>query len=105
MESDLKIPQIGQTCPALSNENYDYHLSGDCNIYCICVLNDKPCLGRRIEDPDDASSQFFSRGKCMISQNGLKKCPAYGLSKDTLSTILREKMENTLNEKLKSFNK
>jgi hypothetical protein len=98
---DLSTPQIGTTCPALRNENYEYHLSGDCKPFCICSLNDQPCKGRRIEDPNDQSSQFFSRGKCMISQSGLKSCPVYGASKETFAQIIKDKMQKALDEKLK----
>lgn len=102
---DLITPQIGTTCPALTNENYEYHLSGDCKPFCICSLNDQPCKGRIIADPDDQSSQFFSRGKCMISQSGLKSCPVYGASKETFAQIIKDKMQKELDKKLKAVGK
>lgn len=102
---DLYTPEIGTTCPALSNENYEYHLAGDCKVYCICTLNDQPCKGRVISDPEDRSSQFFGRGKCMISKSGLKSCPAYGLSKETFTLIVKDKMQKELEQKLKLINK
>lgn len=103
MNIDLKIPQIGTTCPALTNENYEYHLSGDCKNFCICSLNNKPCKGRRIGDPDGASSDFFSRGKCMVSINGLKSCPVHGISKETFVLILKDKMQKELDDKLRNL--
>ena len=103
--NELRIPQIGTTCPALTNENYDYHLSGDCRKFCICTLNNQPCTGRRIEDPNNQSSQFFSRGRCMIDDAGLKKCPVYGSSKETFAKIIKDKMQKELEEKLKNINK
>lgn len=102
IDNDLTIPAIGTTCPALTNENYSYHLSGDCEVFCICSLNDQPCKGRRIEDPGNQSSRFFSRGKCMISQEGLKSCPVYGSSKETFKQIIKDKMQKELAEKLKN---
>lgn len=90
----------GITCPALYKENYEYHLSGHSAEFCLCILNDEPCKGRVISDPDDQSSQFFSRGKCTIDMEEIKKCPMYGMSKETFQTILKEKAEKELNEKL-----
>lgn len=97
---EYRVPVIGETCPALINENYDYHLSGDCAEFCICSLNGLACTGRVISDPDDTSSQFFSRGKCMINQKGLERCPLYGASKETFVQVLRDKAQKELNEKL-----
>lgn len=91
---------VGITCPALYKEDYDYHLSGDCDDYCRCIINDEPCKGREIEDPEDRSSQFFSRGRCIINMEEIKKCPMYGMSKETFQTILKERTEKELNEKL-----
>jgi len=102
---DLTTPQIGTTCPALTNENYEYRLSGDCKPFCICSLNDQPCTGRSIEDPEDRSSNFFSRGKCMISQRGLKRCPVFGASNETFAQIIKDKMQKELDEKLKHIGK
>lgn len=99
---DLITPAIGTTCAALINENYDYHLSGDCDPFCICILNGRACHGRVIEDPDDQSTRFFSRGKCLISQSGLKSCPIYGASKETFVQIIKDKAQKELEEKLKS---
>lgn len=91
----------GTICPALKNEDYEYGLSGDvADEKCLCVLNDEPCMGRVIIDPDDQSSQFFSRGKCAFDMDEIKKCPAYGLSKETLKLILKEKVEKETEEKL-----
>ena len=95
--------KIGTTCPALTKENYEYHLSGDARDYCRCILNDRACTGRVISDPDDASSRFFSRGKCSIEQKGLEKCPLYGSSKETFRQIIKDKAEKELEDKLKHF--
>lgn len=102
-EDLIEKPKEGVTCPALYKENFEYHLSGDCKKFCLCILNDKACTGRYIHDPKDSSSQFFSRGKCSISKQGLKQCPNYGLSKNTLKSILKEKLEKEIEEKLKHF--
>jgi len=67
----------GITCPALTKENYEYHLSGDAASFCICILNELPCKGRVIRDPDHQSSQFFSRGKCVIDMDKIITCPMY----------------------------
>ncbi|MFA6090056.1 MAG: hypothetical protein WC755_09445 [Candidatus Woesearchaeota archaeon] len=96
----MSTPVIGATCPALYKENYEYHLSGDSAEYCLCILNDQKCAGRVISDPDDQSSQFFSRGKCSIDMEKIKKCPMYGMSKETFQTILKEKAQKELDEKL-----
>ena len=95
--------KIGATCPALTKENYEYHLSGDAADYCRCILNGRACSGRVISDPDEASSRFFSRGKCSISQKGLEKCPLYGGSKEVFIQILKDKSEKDLEGKLKHF--
>ena len=100
---DWSKPVIGTTCPVLTNENYEYHLSGDCEEFCICSLNNKKCTGRVIADTDDQSSQFFSRAKCLISQKGLRKCPVYGSSKETFQSIIKEKSMREMEEKLKNI--
>lgn len=100
---DLTTPKIGTTCPALVNENYQYHLSDDCEPFCVCSLNNQPCKGRRIVDPEDHSSQFFSRAKCMISQRGLESCPVFGVSKETFGHIIKDKMRQELDAKIKNL--
>lgn len=95
--------EIGTTCPALTKENYSYMLSGDCSEYCICSLTDKPCIGRTITDPNDQSSQFFSRAKCGIDKEELKYCPVYGVSKETFAAIVTDRSLHTFKEKLKNF--
>jgi hypothetical protein len=101
----IPVPEIGTTCPALSKENYDYMLSGDCEEFCICSVNGHKCAGRTIEDPLDYSSQFFSRGMCNIDFEKIKRCPLYGVSKETFALIVKDRMEKELNEKLKLINK
>jgi len=96
----VKAPEIGTTCPALTNENYKYHLSGDAADYCICAITGNGCFGRVISDPDDQSSQFFSRGKCSIDLEEIKRCPLYGVSKETFQTVLKDRAQQEFNEKV-----
>jgi len=95
-----KTPVIGTTCPALTKENYKYHLSGDCDEFCRCSITEKPCLGREISDPDDQTSRFFSRGKCSINLNKIKKCPLYGVSKETFQAVLKDRAQREFEEKV-----
>lgn len=97
---NLITPQKGATCPALTNENYEYHLSGDAASFCVCTLNDLGCKGRVIEDPDDQSSQFFSRGKCMIDTEKIKTCPMFGCTAETFKNVLKDKMQKEMKDKL-----
>ena len=101
----IPVPEIGTTCPALSKENYEYHLSGDAEAFCICSVSGHKCAGRTIEDPLNYSSQFFSRGMCNIDFEKIKRCPLYGVSKETFALIVKDRMEKELNEKLKLINK
>jgi hypothetical protein len=102
--SKSKNPIIGTTCPALIKENYEYQLSGDCSSFCICTLNDRRCVGFKVEDPEDRSSNFCSRGKNILDENRLKTCPAYGISKESFVLIVKDKMQKQLNEKLNNIN-
>lgn len=95
-----KSPVVGTTCPALTKENYKYHLSGDCDEFCRCSITAKPCLRREIDDPDDASSQFFSRGKCSINFEKIKRCPLYGVSKEMFQSVLKDRASREFNEKV-----
>lgn len=100
--SDLKTPKIGTTCPALMDENYEYDLSGDAyNGHNKCMLNGKTCVGIVVTDPEDRSSQFFSRGKPSVDMDAIQECPVYGSSKETIMTIVKEKAEADLAKKLK----
>ena len=101
----INVPIIGTTCPALTKENYEYHLSGDATDFCVCSITGNSCFGRVISDPHDQSSQFFSRGMCNIDYNRIKKCPLYGVSKETFALVIKDRMENELNEKLNNINK
>jgi hypothetical protein len=92
---------ISTTCPALINENYEYHLSGDCRKYCSCMIHNKQCIGIYIEDPEDRSNHFFSRAKCAIDTEEIKKCPLYGSSKAQFIQLVKEKSQKELDEKLK----
>ena len=100
-----KPPIIGTTCPALMNENYDYHLSGDCLQFCRCILNDKRCLGFHVDDPNDQSTQFFSRGVNVFDKEKIKMCPVYGSSKEIITMILRDKNESELKIKINNISK
>ncbi len=88
------------TCPALTNENYDYHLSGDAAAFCTCAITDNPCFGRRISDPDNQSNQFFSRGKCSIDETNIRRCPMYGMSKETFQAVLKDRADREHAEKI-----
>jgi hypothetical protein len=100
---DLITPTVGETCPALTKEDYDYHLSGDAAEFCVCLMNDQPCVGFVIADPDDRSSQFFSRGKNMLDPDRIKKCPMYGMSKESFKQLYKEKKEKEMEEGLKNI--
>lgn len=95
-----KTVEVGTTCPALTKENYKYHLSGDAADYCICAITGNGCFGRVISDPDDQSSQFFSRGKCSIDPEEIKRCPLYGVSKETFQAVLRDRAQREFNDKV-----
>jgi len=101
----VRVPKIGTTCPALSKENYEYHLSDDAEEFCICSITDNKCFGRTITDPLDYTSQFFSRGMCNIDLDRIKRCPLYGMSKEIFAMIIKEKMEKELNDKLIQISK
>jgi hypothetical protein len=58
-----------------------------------------------VQDPNDQSSQFFSRGKNVPVESKLKTCPMYGLSVETFQLIVKEKSENDLKQKLNSIGK
>lgn len=73
------IPEIGKTCPGLTDEDYDTKLSGDCARFCNCLVTGKACIGRHIEDTEDASNHFFSRARCHMNQDKLEACPMYGM--------------------------
>lgn len=103
--SKIKKPVAGTICNGLINEDYEYHLSGDCADFCKCVLTDKHCIGMEVDDPEGLSSQFFSRGRNIPNENRLKGCPTYGLSSDTFVQILKEKTEVALNNKLNNLKK
>lgn len=100
----LRTPAgLGLICPAMINEKYEYELSGDAGRNCTCAITDKRCTGVVVADPDDQSSQFFSRGKCMIDDDKLKDCPVYGSSKETFRNLIKDRADKELNEKLKNL--
>ena len=97
---NYETPTIGTTCPALTDENYEYELSGDAGKHCQCILNKKRCIAIHVVDPDDQSSQFFSRCKCQLDRDDLKDCPVYGGSKETIKLLAREKLQKDNDEKM-----
>ena len=105
MKLDTDAPEVGSVCPAMINEDYTYHLSGDCSNYCICSITGRYCLGMMAEDVDNQSSQFFSRARNILNRDGLASCPCYGVSKQTLVTIITEKAERELKAKLDNLSK
>ena len=90
-------------CAGLINENYEYALSGDLGTYCKCMVTGRSCLAKEIGDPDERSSQFFSRAKCSISKDKLKNCPLYGASADVFKQVLLDRSKQELEEKLKEL--
>jgi len=96
----VPVPEIGTTCPALTKENYEYHLSGDATEFCICAITGNGCFGRIITDPLDYSSNFFSRGMCNIDLDRIKKCPLYGVSKETFQAVLKDRAQREFNDKV-----
>jgi hypothetical protein len=91
---------MSKICNGLIKENYEYQLSGDCLSSCHCMLTDKRCVGITVEDSEDRSSQFFSRGKNVVNEDKLIGCPVYGCSVETFERIVREKAEMALNKKM-----
>ena len=104
-DKNLIRPEIGQTCPALTKEDYSYHLSGDAAKNCQCILNGKLCVGVEFHDIENQTSQFFSRARCFINTEEIKSCIMCGMSKETFISIVKEKSEKELEEKLKSIEK
>jgi hypothetical protein len=87
-------------CPAIQNYDVDYHLSGDAYSYCTCALTNKHCLGFEVLDPDDQSSQFFSRGKNVFNERKAQNCPVYGASVETIAQLIKERSEKETQNKL-----
>ena len=91
------------SCPGLINENYEYHLSGDCSPFCKCAITGRDCTGKTVQDTEDRSSQFFSRGKVVMEVAEGEKCPLYGASKEIISSVLKDRAERDLKEKLRNL--
>lgn len=91
---------MNKTCNGLINENYDYHLWNDNLKYCKCVITNERCIGVTIADPDDQSSQFFLRGKNIIVEEKMKRCPLFGFSVETFKTLMLERLQRDLEEKM-----
>lgn len=103
MEENLITPEVGSTCPALSNENYEYHLFDDAGEYCICNVTEKPCIGRVVIDIENRSSRFFAKGKCMINVERLNNCPLFGAPKNVVKEVIKARNEKELNKKIKKL--
>ena len=96
---------MGKICNGLIKEDYEYRLSGDSLDYCLCVVTNKRCVGIDVEDPEDRSSQFFSRGKNVPNDKKLKKCPMFGLSVETFQQIVKERLTMEMDERLNKIGK
>lgn len=90
-------------CPGLINENYEDHLSEDCSPFCKCTITGRDCIGKTVQDPEYQSSQFFSRGKVVMEVTKGEKCPLYGASKEIISSVLKDRAERDLKEKLRNL--
>lgn len=100
----LRTPaSFGLICPFMINESYEYELSGDAGRNCTCAIIDKRRTGVVVADPDDQSSQFFSRGKCMIDDDKLKDYPVYGSTKETFRNLIKDRADKEINYKLKNL--
>lgn len=99
----IKKPKKGTVCTALINEDYDYHLSGDTERYCTCAITNERCIGMEIDDPDDQSSQFFSRARNIPSQKKLLRCPAYNCSKEIVELLVKGRMEIEMSKRLENI--
>lgn len=89
-----KIPNT--PCPAMENVDFDYHLSGDCLKFCICALTKKKCIGIDRHDPDNASSQFFSRAKNAVVESKIETCPCYGMSNEMFVALMKDKSDRAI---------
>jgi len=98
--SNYKEPKVGETCPAMINEDYEYHLSGDCLSYCTCLLNDEQCVGIVRVDDDDRSSEFFSRARNRFDEEAINRCPMYGVSAETIKQFIIEKANTEMEKKI-----
>lgn len=94
----LNKPKKGTTCPALIDESYSMRLFDDNNKFCKCAVTGKRCLGAIIIE--NGSSQFFMRGENRIDTNKIKKCPMYGLSKEALEVIVKDRASQEANERI-----
>lgn len=104
MGKSTKIPKdvanILRECSALTKVDRDYHLSGDCEEFFICGITGRACIVREISDPDDQSSQFFSRAKCSFDPDEAANCPAYGIDKETQKILLKARADAEHKERL-----
>jgi len=94
------IPEVGTTCPGLVNEDYETMFSNDCLKFCLCAVTDRGCHGRFVSDSEDASSQFFSRARCHMNQDGLDSCPMYGMPPAMFVDAIQIKARNATVKKI-----
>jgi hypothetical protein len=87
-------------CEALINRNSEYSLSGELGDYFRCAITGKDCIGKEINDEDDQSSQFFSRAHAVINLKKIKRCPSFGIDKETVKLLIKKRKENETNELL-----
>jgi len=105
MSEKYNPPIVGTTCPALTEENYEYHLSDDARGFNICSITNSRCHGRIIGDFEDESSRFFSRARCAIDLEAIKTCPLYGCSANTIEMVITDRHNNELDKKLANLKK
>lgn len=97
----LQKPKKGTTCPALIDENYSLQLAGDCASSCKCAVTQKRCLGAVVDDGEKyQTSRFFHRGVNRIDTEKIKKCPMYGLSKEALEVVVKDRAMQEANERI-----
>lgn len=105
MKKEPIKPEIGKTCPALINEDYDTHLSGDLMDFCVCAITGKHCIGRVIGDYEDQSSRFFGRACCRIDPNLLTHCPLHSADTELIQIVFEKQVQRQVNERVAKFGK
>lgn len=92
-------------CNALIKEIFKYQFSEDCNNSCLCSLTNLRCIAIEIADPENRSSQFFSRAKNIFNKNKAQYCPLYGQSEEKIKELMIEKIKKENDEKLSNIMK